>query len=410
MVNTDIGQLKLAIDDIIVKLPESIDESTKKPIQDYFNKLPSEIYLTDGQKQVVEKRCKNFERLPLLNLSDLNPVTLKKFEQFSTLIKSEPKCDIIKAITKLYLVFLEKWNPELMNCGKKLQEAFNELTKPVKILPTPSPRAIARKEFQLILLELLNEPRNMVYDFLNDKKEPIDKWFTDANLDKVAALQYETEVKNQRASRKRNNNNKFLQEFRQSLVKIAYDYALETNELISLLKYKNVRAYDDTRKYALKIEEFIKQNQKPSGPSFEKFLIKCIQITENDAKEIFASEVKQFSKLFDAYCSSISGKEEEQNLQQEIITEVLSSQAVTILYSSPEKPADIARESMDVQIELQMHAEDMQQLSDLEDMINPQSADENDVRFFDDPVGIPPNLVEVMSDSTMGKFYEYLSN
>jgi hypothetical protein len=95
---------------------------------------------------------------------------------------------------------------------------------------------------------------------------------------------------------------------------------------------------------------------------------------------------------------------------KEIITEVLSSQAVTILYSSPEKPADIARESMDVQIELQMHAEDMQQLSDLEDMINPQSADENDVRFFDDPVGIPPNLVEVMSDSTMGKFYEYLSN
>lgn len=314
MSKTNIYQLKTAIDNIIIQLPASIDQSTKKPIQDYFNKLPGEIDLTPQQKQIVEMRCKSFERLPSLNLSNLNPATLDKFIKFSTLIKSEPKSDIIKAVTKLYLVFLEKWNPELMNCGKKLLESFNELTKPVKILPEPSLTAIARKEFQLILLELLNEPRNVVYGFLNDKKKSIDKWFTYANLDRMAALQYETETQDEKPSRRKSI--KFLWDFRECLVKIALDYGLETNELISLLKYKNDRAYDDTLKYAREIEMFVEQNHTSSDPSFEKFLIKCTKITENDAKEIFTLELKRYSKLFIAYCKSVSGEEEKHESKQ----------------------------------------------------------------------------------------------
>lgn len=313
MPNTKLNPLKGAVKTIFDNLLQTLDERTVTSIIDYFANLPAEIELIDEQREIIDLRYPEFETLAKRNVSELiSPHTIEQLEIFSKLAQSQTDSqDITVVITELYLAFLDVWNPELMKCGEKLKKAFEDLSQPIKPLRTPSSTIVARENFQMVLFELLNRPRNAIYHFLNEKQMAIDIWFTNSNLSKMAILSH------RKGSSNKNNNNltSFHSVFRQFLDDLAKTYDLETNELILLLKHKNNRAYDDTQQYAKHIEHFL-TNSKTSSLSLETFLIEKELMSENVLKKKFHDEVTKFSKLFEAYCNVVTNRKEKKSKQQ----------------------------------------------------------------------------------------------
>ncbi|CAF0931318.1 unnamed protein product [Adineta steineri] len=306
----DIDQLKRAVLNLAEKVPSSVDI---EPIKAYYTKLSGTHELTDKQKEIIKARCLRFDALAEKNLCELvNPATMKRLEACSEFVSSDPPPHVTKATAKFYSTFIDILAPKLMECGKNVEKELANLIQNVKQCPLPSTLPTEYECFQLVLLELLNEPMNKVYDFLNEKKESFDKWLTNTNLDQMIAMEYKTRLSNDA-----NKEDTFLTIFRQDLESLAKTYKLETNDFISLLKYKNCRAYDDTRKYAQDIESFVKHCAKQSQPSFTDFLIQYAKISQDHLKNELKNEVNKVTILFQIYCNAISnGNDDEQHQLQ----------------------------------------------------------------------------------------------